>query len=49
MHDWGMPAAALILLYLASSGYVMWLWPKWQKWRRRRSNETRSDAAGRPS
>ncbi|HEX6813119.1 MAG TPA: PepSY-associated TM helix domain-containing protein [Planctomycetota bacterium] len=36
VHGWVMPAAALVLLYLASSGYVMWLWPKWQKWRRRR-------------
>lgn len=38
MHGWVMPAVALVLLYLASSGYVMWLWPKWQKWRRRRSS-----------
>ncbi len=38
MHGWVMPVAALALLYLASSGYVMWLWPKWQKWRRRRAD-----------
>ena len=38
MHGWVMPAAALALLYLASSGYWMWLWPKWQKWRRLRAN-----------
>ncbi|MFY9344492.1 MAG: PepSY-associated TM helix domain-containing protein [Planctomycetota bacterium] len=36
VHGRVMPAVALILLYLASSGYVMWLWPKWQRWRARR-------------
>jgi uncharacterized iron-regulated membrane protein len=28
VHDWLMPAAACALLFLAVSGYVMWLWPK---------------------
>jgi len=28
MHSTVMPIVAMILLYLASSGYVMWLWPK---------------------
>jgi uncharacterized iron-regulated membrane protein len=28
MHGVVMPAVALVLLFLASSGYVMWLWPK---------------------
>ncbi|MFK7740540.1 MAG: PepSY domain-containing protein [Planctomycetota bacterium] len=35
-HDRVMPVAALILLYLSLSGYVMWLWPKWKKRRRSR-------------
>ncbi len=34
-HDRVLPTVALILLYLAGSGYVMWLWPKWRKRRRR--------------
>lgn len=34
-HDWVMPTAGLVLLFLSLSGYVMWLWPKWQRWRRR--------------
>lgn len=28
MHGIVMPAAALVLLFLAGSGYVMWAWPK---------------------
>lgn len=35
-HDRIMPLVALILLFLASSGYVMWLYPKWKKWRKPR-------------
>ncbi|MFM1873737.1 MAG: hypothetical protein RL398_3159 [Planctomycetota bacterium] len=35
-HAWLMPLAALALLYLGVSGYVMWLWPKWQRRRKRR-------------
>jgi uncharacterized iron-regulated membrane protein len=35
-HDRVMPLVALILLFLASSGYVMWLFPKWKKWRKQR-------------
>jgi uncharacterized iron-regulated membrane protein len=35
-HDRVMPVVALILLFLASSGYVMWLFPKWKKWRKQR-------------
>ncbi|MCR9246597.1 MAG: PepSY domain-containing protein [bacterium] len=35
-HDRVMPVVALVLLYLATSGYVMWLWPKWLKRRRAR-------------
>jgi hypothetical protein len=26
-----MPIAAASLVFLAISGYVMWLWPKWQR------------------
>jgi uncharacterized iron-regulated membrane protein len=33
-HAWVMPAVAIVLLLLALSGYVMWGWPKWQRWRR---------------
>jgi len=29
------PLCACILLFLAGSGYVMWLWPKWKKWQKR--------------
>jgi len=36
MHDRVMPLVALILLFLASSGYIMWLYPKWKKWRKQR-------------
>jgi uncharacterized iron-regulated membrane protein len=35
MHGLVMPAVAVVLLFLATSGYVMWGWPKWQKRRRR--------------
>jgi uncharacterized iron-regulated membrane protein len=35
-HAWVMPVVALLLLFLAGSGYVMWAVPKWKKWRRRR-------------
>lgn len=35
-HSVVMPIAGLILVYLATSGYVMWLWPKWLKHRRAR-------------
>ena len=38
-HAWISPTAALALLFLSVSGYVMWLWPKWQR-RRTRSRET---------
>jgi uncharacterized iron-regulated membrane protein len=43
MHGWVMPIAALVLSFLAVSGYVMWLWPKWRK--RRRTTATAGDAA----
>ena len=33
-HDRVMPSVALILLFLAGSGYVMWLYPKWRKRRK---------------
>lgn len=33
-HDRVMPLIAMILLFLASSGYIMWLYPKWKKWRK---------------
>ena len=36
-HDRVMPIVALILLFLASSGYVMWLYPKWKKLRKQRN------------
>ncbi len=36
-HGTVMPIAALILVYLAGSGYVMWLWPKWRRHRQRRA------------
>ena len=35
-HGWVMPLVALLLLFLAGSGYVMWAVPKWRKWRKRR-------------
>lgn len=35
VHGAVMPAAGLILSFLATSGYVMWLWPKWVRQRRR--------------
>jgi uncharacterized iron-regulated membrane protein len=35
MHGWVMPAVAVVLLFLAGSGYVMWGWPKLQKARQR--------------
>ncbi len=34
-HGALMPLAAITLLFLATSGYVMWAWPKWLRWRRR--------------
>ena len=34
-HAVVLPVAALALLYLGLSGYVMWLWPKWRKRRSR--------------
>ncbi|MEZ6037369.1 MAG: PepSY-associated TM helix domain-containing protein [Planctomycetota bacterium] len=36
MHGAVMPVVAVVLLFLAISGYVMWLVPKWKKRRRRR-------------
>ena len=36
-HHRVMPVVALVLLYLAGSGYVMWLWPKVRKRRRRQA------------
>lgn len=36
-HDRVMPVVALILFYLAGSGYVMWLWPKYKRWQKRAS------------
>lgn len=36
-HGTVMPLVALILLYLAASGYVMWLWPKLRRRRGRRA------------
>jgi len=38
-HGAVMPFAALVLLYLATSGYVMWLWPKWVRRRQRRATK----------
>lgn len=35
LHDVVMPAVAVVVLFLAVSGYVMWGWPMWQRWRRR--------------
>lgn len=37
-HNRLMPVVAIILLYLAASGYVMWLFPKWKKWRKSSSS-----------
>lgn len=37
MHGWVMPVVAAGLGFLALSGYVMWGWPAWQRWRRRRA------------
>jgi uncharacterized iron-regulated membrane protein len=37
VHGVVMPLVALVLLFLAASGYVMWAWPKWNKARRRAS------------
>lgn len=34
-HAVVLPVAALALLFLGLSGYVMWLWPKWQRRRSR--------------
>ena len=31
-----MPAVSFLLLFLAGSGYVMWLVPKWNRLRKRR-------------
>lgn len=36
-HDRVMPVVALLLLFLAGSGYVMWGVPAWKRWRRRRA------------
>jgi uncharacterized iron-regulated membrane protein len=36
-HRLLMPVAALVLLWLALSGYVMWLWPKWRRRQQQRS------------
>lgn len=44
MHGWVMPFVALVLSFLAMSGYVMWLWPKWQKRRRRRAERRGAEA-----
>lgn len=38
-HDWVMPVVAIILAFLAISGYVMWLYPKWKKMRRASSTK----------
>lgn len=35
VHVWLMPAVAVSLLYLGVSGYVMWLWPKLLRRRKR--------------
>ncbi len=36
-HDYVMPVVALLLLFLAGSGYVMWGVPAFKRWRRRRA------------
>jgi uncharacterized iron-regulated membrane protein len=36
LHGIVMPVVALVVLFLAASGYVMWAWPKLQRRRRRR-------------
>lgn len=36
-HDLVMPVVALLLLFLAGSGYVMWGVPAWKRLRRRRA------------
>ncbi len=46
-HGIVMPAAGLILVYLAASGYVMWLWPKWRR-RQQRAAARRSGAVHQP-
>ena len=37
-HERVMPLVAGILFFLAISGYVMWLYPKWKKWRKASSS-----------
>lgn len=37
VHGRVMPVVGLILVYLAGSGYVMWLWPKWRRHQQRRA------------
>ena len=34
-HGVLMPAVAVILFGLSISGYIMWLWPKYKRWRKR--------------
>ena len=34
-HDRVMPVVAALLMFLAVSGYVMWLWPKWKRLQKR--------------
>lgn len=36
-HRAVLPATAVVLVYLAASGYVMWLWPKWRRRQQRRA------------
>jgi uncharacterized iron-regulated membrane protein len=44
VHGVVMPAVALVVLFLAASGYVMWLWPKWARARTRRRTATATAA-----
>jgi uncharacterized iron-regulated membrane protein len=44
VHGVVMPAAGAILAFLATSGYVMWLWPKWKRRRQRTKPNTGLDA-----
>lgn len=33
-HGWVMPLAAIGFVFLTLTGYLVWLWPKWLRWRR---------------
>lgn len=35
VHGWLMPTVGATLAFLSLSGYVMWLWPKWKRRRKR--------------